>query len=243
MTPVFPKRIFVGLPTSVALATLVLGLAGSTSSESLALPGPGLRLGLSSLIPELSGSLFAAPSPEEAPAVEAAVAPADRAQLRHALADRYLGELPYGRQIREAARAHHLDGLLVASVVEAESSFRPDAVSPKGALGLMQLMPFHMDGIERPLDPATNLGVGARYLSRLSRRFHGDLELAVAAYHAGPGAVRRFGGVPPFQSTRSYVGRVMTLYREHRESVDRQVTDFGRSDSAAEPRSAVQRGS
>lgn len=229
MAPAFPKRLFVGLPTTVALATLLLGLAGSSSSESLPLPGTGFRLGLEAFVPELAGPLFDAPQAEPDPvAARSATVSPDRSELRRALADRYLAELPFGRQIREAARAHHVDALLVASVVEAESSFRPDAVSSKGALGLMQLMPFHMKGVEQPLDPATNLGVGARYLSRLSRRYHGDVELALAAYHAGPGAVRRFGGVPPFRSTRSYVGRVLSLYREHWQSVDRQLSEFGR---------------
>jgi soluble lytic murein transglycosylase-like protein len=124
-------------------------------------------------------------------------------------------------------------------VVEAESSFRPDAVSPRGALGLMQLMPFHLDGVESPLDPATNLNLGVRYLAGLERRFGGNLELALAAYHAGPTAVERWGGVPPYASTQHYVGRVLDRYHEHRVSLEEQVAAADRSRA----RERIQRGS
>jgi len=228
MTPAFPKRVFVGLPTTVALATLLLALAGSSSSESLSIPETRMSLGLQSLFPELSGPLFPLPAPAPQLSAPTVAVPPDLSQLRRAISDLYLTELPFGEQIREAAHENRVDGLLVASVVEAESSFRPEAVSAKGAMGLMQLMPIHLRDVASPMDPATNLGVGARYLSRLSRRFDGDLELVLAAYHAGPGAVRRFGGVPPYRSTQSYVHRVLALYRAHRQSVDRRLSEFGR---------------
>ena len=85
-------------------------------------------------------------------------------------------------------------------------------------------MPVHFEGIERPFDPEVNLRVGTRYLAGLERRYDGDLELALAAYHAGPGAVERWGGVPPYRSTRHYVGRVLELYREHRTSLEQAGT-------------------
>lgn len=129
--------------------------------------------------------------------------------------ERYLHRLPYGELIESAAERHGLDPLLVAAVAEAESNFRVDAVSPKGALGLMQLMPMHVeDGVE-PFDPAANLELGAALLAELSSRFDGDLELALAAYHAGPGAVDRFRGMPPYRSTELYVERVLEIYLEH----------------------------
>jgi len=176
MTPALPKRLFVGLPTPVRLATLVLALAGSTSSESLPLPPTRVALGLEQLIPDLPATLLA--EPDRAPTPQLAlpiVAPPDLAELRRVVAGRYLETLPFGDQIRRAARSQRIDGLLVASVVEAESSFRPDAVSDKGALGLMQLMPQHLEGVEQPLDPATNLRVGSSYLSRLARAGAGRL--------------------------------------------------------------------
>jgi soluble lytic murein transglycosylase-like protein len=136
-----------------------------------------------------------------------------------AAADSYVRALPFGREIDDAARRHEIDVLLLASVVEAESNFRPDAISPKGALGLMQLMPLHFDEKGEPFDPAQNLDLGARYLESLRQRYDGDLELTLAAYHAGPGTVSRYGGAPPWKETRRYVDRVLTLYREHQANL------------------------
>jgi len=135
-------------------------------------------------------------------------------------AESYVRALPFGREIDDAARRHEIDVLLLASIVEAESNFRPDAISPKGALGLMQLMPLHFADDARPFDPAENLDRGARYLESLSERYDGDLELALAAYHAGPGTIERYGGAPPWKETRRYVDRVLTLYREHRANLE-----------------------
>lgn len=171
------------------------------------------------------------------------LAPAERpvpGATRPSARDRYLASIPFGPEIRRAARSQGLDSLLVASVVEAESSFRPDAVSPKGALGLMQLLPIHFEADERPLDPAVNLEAGAQYLAEMKRRFDGDLELALAAYHAGPSAVERWGGLPPYQETRRYVGRVLELYHEHQTSLGEAA---GGARSAVQPGAAVQRGS
>jgi hypothetical protein len=125
-----------------------------------------------------------------------------------------LATLPYGPLIADAAEAYRLDSLLLAAVVEAESGFDAAAISPQGARGLMQLMPMTAQsyGAARPADPRANVRAGARYLRDLLRRFDGDLELALAAYNAGPAAVRRFRGVPPYRETRMYVERVLTLY-------------------------------
>lgn len=171
------------------------------------------------------------------------VAPVERpapTAARSTARDRYLASIPFGPQIRNAARSQGLDSLLIASVVEAESAFRPDAVSPKGALGLMQLMPLHFDAGDQPFDPAVNLAAGTEYLAEMKRRFDGDLELALAAYHAGPNAVERFGGLPPFQETRRYVGRVLELYHEHQASLGEPIAA---TTAAGRPARSVQRGS
>jgi soluble lytic murein transglycosylase-like protein len=133
----------------------------------------------------------------------------------------FVEKLPYGRLIFGAAERHGVDSLLVAAVVEAESRFRPEAVSPKGALGLMQVTPDTgaLYGVTDLLDPVVNLDVGTRYVRDLLEVYDGDLELALAAYNAGPGNVKRFGGVPPFAETRGYVERVLDRYVRHHRRV------------------------
>ncbi len=125
-----------------------------------------------------------------------------------------LSSVPFGADIRRAAEQHGIDGLLLAAMVEVESGFNPRAVSHKGAVGLMQVMPSsavdHSD--EQLRDPVANLSEGTRYLGSLLELFGGDLELALAAYNAGPGAVRRYDGVPPYRETRNYLEKVLSLY-------------------------------
>lgn len=238
MTPASARRLSLRVPATAALVFLTLGFGGPSLSKSDPVSARVLPLELERMFPELRWAPLPQPAPEPPRRANAFVSARENEEMRRA-ADRYLQSLPFGSQIGAAARAHRVDGLLIASVVEAESSFRPDAVSPAGALGLMQLMPFHLDGVETPLDPVTNLNLGARYLAGLERRFGGDLELALAAYHAGPGAVERWGGVPPYSSTQLYVGRVLDRYREHRVSLEQQVSAAGRSG----PAQGAQRGS
>jgi soluble lytic murein transglycosylase-like protein len=109
---------------------------------------------------------------------------------------------------------HGLDPRLVAAVVQVESAFDGNAVSRKGAIGLMQLMPetAAVLAVDDPYDPDQNLRGGTAYLRRLLDRYDGRLELALAAYNAGPEAVDRYGGVPPYAETRDYVRRVLRLY-------------------------------
>ncbi len=144
--------------------------------------------------------------------------------------------LPYGSQIWRTSQKHDVDGLLVAAIVEAESRFRPGAVSPKGAVGLMQLLPSTggIYGTPDLLDPYTNLEVGTRYLSWLLREFDGDLERALAGYNAGPAAVARYNGVPPYRETRQYVRKVLAIYRGHSEKVWKKA-GWGRDPFVALP--------
>ena len=113
--------------------------------------------------------------------------------------------------VEAAARRHGLDPELVRAVVAVESGFRPDAVSPKGAQGLMQLMPATARslGVKDAFDPFSNLDGGTRYLRMLVTRYGGDLNRALAAYNAGEGAVARHGGVPPYPETLAYVRKVL----------------------------------
>jgi len=116
--------------------------------------------------------------------------------------------------ITQHSRAVELDPDLVRAVVRVESDFNPRALSHKGAMGLMQLMPDTARGLSvaDPYDPAQNLAGGTQYLRDLVDRFDGSLELALAGYNAGPEAVKRYGGIPPYRETRDYVQRVMDLY-------------------------------
>jgi soluble lytic murein transglycosylase len=116
--------------------------------------------------------------------------------------------------IAEHAASQGIDARLVQSVIQAESAYNPRAVSRRGAMGLMQLMPAtaRLLAVSEPFDPEQNIRGGVAYLRKMVDEF-GSVELALAAYNAGPGAVRRHGGVPPFAETRAYVRTVLALYR------------------------------
>lgn len=118
-------------------------------------------------------------------------------------------------RIEHHAREAGLEPRLVQSLIQAESAFDRYAVSHKGAQGLMQLMPQTAStlGVDDPFDIDQNLSGGTRYLRRLLDRYDGDLVLGLAAYNAGPEAVARYEGVPPYRETRAYVRRVLTMYR------------------------------
>ena len=122
----------------------------------------------------------------------------------------------YDGLIGLTARANRLQPALVKAVIAAESNFDPDALSHKGAQGLMQLMPRTAAslGVEHPFHPVDNVRGGSLYLRQMLDRF-GDLERALAAYNAGPEAVDRHGGIPPYRETRAYVRRVLTYYRHY----------------------------
>ena len=116
------------------------------------------------------------------------------------------------------SRAHNLSPALVKAIIKAESNGKRLAVSPKGAQGMMQLMPFtaRQMNVSDPFDPVENIEGGVKYLKELLGTFGGNLLHAVAAYNAGPEAVKKYGGIPPYEETRLYVKRVMTYYRQYR---------------------------
>jgi soluble lytic murein transglycosylase-like protein len=116
--------------------------------------------------------------------------------------------------IEKAAARHNVDANLVRAVVKVESNFNPNAVSRKGAMGLMQLMPqtARQLNVTNPFDPEQNIEAGVRHLKKLMENYGGDVRLSLAAYNAGPGAVARWSGVPHFAETRNYVRRITQLY-------------------------------
>jgi soluble lytic murein transglycosylase-like protein len=129
-----------------------------------------------------------------------------------------LNFLAYGSEISSASRSYGVDESLVRAVIHAESSYNPAARSSKGASGLMQLMPAtaHRFGVSSPFAPAENILGGTEYLSFLSKRYSGNIELVAAAFNAGEGAVDRYHGVPPYSETRAYVQRVKLLAGRYR---------------------------
>jgi soluble lytic murein transglycosylase-like protein len=125
--------------------------------------------------------------------------------------------MPYSDAVLTASRESSLDPALLHAVIAVESRHNPNAISPRGAMGLMQLMPItaRRFNVSNPHDPSQNIRAGAAYLHELQQMFKGDLNLALAAYNAGPGAVLRYGSrIPPFIETERYVPKVLQLYRQ-----------------------------
>jgi soluble lytic murein transglycosylase-like protein len=127
----------------------------------------------------------------------------------------------FGAEIDAAAASNGIDPALLKGLVSQESGFDPNARSGAGALGLTQLMPGTAAGlgVTNPLDPVQSLQGGAKYLRQQLDRFGGDEKLALAAYNAGPGAVARFGGVPPYSETQNYVTSVLSKAASYRGTI------------------------
>jgi Transglycosylase SLT domain len=122
-----------------------------------------------------------------------------------------LESTPYGEIISAMSEAHGVDPLLVRALIQVESNYKPKARSPRGAMGLMQLMPSTAReyNVRNPFDPRANIEAGIKHLKTLIDRF--GVEIALAAYNAGEGAVAKFNGIPPYQETRNYVTKILSL--------------------------------
>lgn len=146
------------------------------------------------------------PFPEPAPAADPVQADAAEQDLS------VLDSTPYGEIIASLSEAHGVDPLLVRALIQVESGYKPKAKSRKGAMGLMQLMPSTAREykVRNPFEPKANIEAGIKHLKSLIDRF-GVVELALAAYNAGEGAVMKFNGIPPYRETRNYVSRILAL--------------------------------
>ena len=125
----------------------------------------------------------------------------------------------YDDVIVKASKRHGVSFPLLKAIIKAESDFDPQAVSKKGAMGLMQIMPknFKLLGLKDPFDPTQNINAGARYFKQLYDRFNGKLALSLAAYNAGPTAVDRYKTIPPYEETEEYVRRVLKYYYNYKQ--------------------------
>ena len=179
------------------------------------------QTGFADAVPDclLSGAApqFALPAP---PASAAPAALAAEAVVPFEVVQRFIDALPPERQryaelIQRLAPRFEVDFRFALAVARAESNFNPSAVSPKNAMGLMQLIPETAErfGVRYPFNAEQNVRGGLAYLRWLLQRFNGDVALAAAAYNAGEGAVDRFGGIPPFRETQEYVRRILNFYR------------------------------
>jgi soluble lytic murein transglycosylase-like protein len=190
MKPAGARRLIVALGAGLAMA-------GGTRAQVMEIQPDGSTVTYSGPTQFIGDSArpIAPPSPARiAPAAGGSAGPSPETALA----------------IRDASARHGVSETLVAAVAWRESGFNPAAVSPKGARGVMQLMPATARtlGVD-PADPAANIDGGADYLSRMLRRFDGDLAKSLAAYNAGPEAVERYGGVPPYAETTNYVRSVL----------------------------------
>ena len=144
------------------------------------------------------------------PSVSVTIESVDPVDKRHA----------YDDIIAEAADKYRLDPLMIRAVMQAESAFNAMARSPVGAMGLMQLMPAVAAelGADDPWDPRQNIMAGARHLRQLLNSHNGNVKLALASYNAGPGNVRKYGGIPPFKETQNYVKKVTAILADAKAS-------------------------
>jgi len=149
--------------------------------------------------------------PDEVPYVDPKAAPAQDGAATPLIDPALLQRTPYGEVIAAVSQAHGVDPMLVRALIQVESNYRPRARSNKGAMGLMQLMPATARnyGVGNPYDPKANIAAGVKHLKSLIDRW--GVEMALAAYNAGEGAVKKFNGVPPYRETRNYVAKILSI--------------------------------
>ena len=148
---------------------------------------------------------------DEVPYVDPKVAETEVPSVSQGPAPNLLAESPYGEVISAISEAHGVDPMLVRALIQVESNYKARAKSNKGAMGLMQLMPSTAReyNVRNPYDPKANIAAGVKHLKSLIDRW--GVEMALAAYNAGEGAVRKFNGIPPYRETRNYVSRILAL--------------------------------
>jgi hypothetical protein len=127
--------------------------------------------------------------------------------------------------ILQAASRHEIDPALVKAIIMAESGYNPNAISQRGAKGLMQLMPSTAEalGVEDVFNPEQNISGGVRYFKKLVNRFDGDIKLALAAYNAGSNKVRHYQGIPPYKSTHHYIEKVFKYYKQYKNQMTEKM--------------------
>jgi soluble lytic murein transglycosylase-like protein len=169
---------------------------------------------------DFASQLTAATSAALPAASVASAPPAPAAAMAAATPSALPPGVPYGAEISAAAQRHGIDPALLAGLVRQESNFDPTAGSPAGARGLTQLMPGTAAGlgVTDVTDPLQSLDGGAKYLKQQLDAFGGDVTKALAAYNAGPGAVQRYGGVPPYAETQNYVQKVQAFAAAYRRT-------------------------
>jgi len=203
-----PKLMVTRLFQSVAVCCGLLAVMAKPANGQIAIyvTENGKRVYVNAEPPVTRRTAPARPAAKTAKSSQAAPFSAPRAQQ--------LPKAELERIVQETAVRHRVDPALVRAVIEAESAWRPDAISRKGAQGLMQLGPGTAQelGVSDTFDPAQNVDGGVRYLRKLLERYNGDLDKALAAYNAGPGAVDRARGVPNYPETRAYVRKVTDTY-------------------------------
>lgn len=143
--------------------------------------------------------------------------------------------------VNSASATYHLDPDLVNSVIHAESGFNSRAISPKGARGLMQLMPSTAGqlGVANAFDPKANVGGGTQYLRQLLEQYNFDLVKALAAYNAGPQRVDKYRGVPPYRETQAYVARIVREYNKRKDAEEKQATRKSGNHAPQQPTAAA----
>jgi len=185
----------------------------------------GVASGTSQAAPATKTGAGEAPSMAFAAALQAAGVPAPGAGTVVS-AGEGAGSSAYDALIEQAAQRNGLDPAILHGLIQQESGFNPSAQSGAGAAGLTQLMPGTASslGVANPLNPAESIEGGARYLSQMMADFGGNTSEALAAYNAGPGAVRSYGGIPPYAETESYVTKVLGYAESYRREHPATVT-------------------